>query len=189
MPEQLSKGNSSTSRLKINDLWRRRYGVYYFENVLDEGQSTNRISLYLVDVYQSAMNKMLTTLADVSDAAEQYRIKLTEKRESDYLKAIQWYDGKFERLEIPDELAADAKRMFNANFCHRKTVKSMERYLKQVEKAFDVVSSKQDIENRIYGALVEPGITADMIEDAINYETIMMSSRFRLLCIDACSGH
>ena len=153
------------------------------ETVLAKDTSTNRISLYLVDVYQSAMKEMLTTLAEVQHAAKQWRINPTPKREGDYLDAIKWYDGTFERLKIPPELVAHAKRMFDANLSHRKTVKSMVKYLRQAEKAFKVVSSKQDIENRIYGALVEPGITAHMIVDAINHETIKMSTTDSGCCV------
>ena len=69
------------------------------ENVVAKDRSTNRISLYLVDVYQTAMKEMLTTLANVEHAAKQWRINPTPKREGDYLDAIKWYDGTFERLK------------------------------------------------------------------------------------------
>jgi len=158
------------------------------EHIIKKDKSTNTISMVVLDAYLDTMKNMLTTQADVKHAAKQWRITPSDKRTNDYLEAIEWYSGSYIRVDVPAVLKAEADRRYKNNVENRRGVSQMLTYLKQAYKSFDVVASQEDVKNRIYGALIEDGITAEMIEIAENHELFGMSKSDSGCCV-AASAH
>ena len=158
------------------------------EGVIKTDKTTNSISVFQLATYLDTMKTMLTTLADVEHAAKQRRIDPTKLRTEKYLETVEWYGGRFDRLNVPEELKETAERLFKANHEQRKLVNRIIKYLKQASVSFDIVQNEEDTKNRIYGALVESGITSDMIAEAENDDTFLLSKTDSGCCV-AASAH